>query len=205
MRGFDGRMAADSAAPTIEVFARTYLWKLLLESKLGNDWENYEWSESSVALENILQSQPDRWLPSAYGNFDELLTAAVEGAVSYGPSDLSSWKYGKEFPVEVNHPLFGSIPVMNRWTGPGRKPQSGGSYTVKQVGRHFGPSERMTVDFSNLDASHFNIVLGESGQLFSPYYMDQWDAWYNNKTFSMPYSDEAVQSARSHELKLEPR
>lgn len=205
MRGFDGRMAIDSASPTIEVIARQVLWKLLLEAKLGNDWINYEWSESSVALENIVQNQPDRWLPPGYGSFNELLTAAVDKAASYGPSDLKSWKYGDEFPVEINHPLFGGIPIVSRWTGPGRLPQSGGTYTVKQVGRHFGPSERMTVDFSNLDGSHFNIVLGESGQLFSPYYMDQWDAWYNNKTFSMPYSDKAVEEAKSHELRLAPK
>src|SRR5579872_1341891 len=110
MRGFDGRMAADSAAATIEATSRQHLWKLLLESKLGNDWVNYEWSESSVALENIMQNQPDRWLPSAYGNFNELLTAAVEGAVSAAPTDLASWKYGNEFPVEINHPLLAPFP-----------------------------------------------------------------------------------------------
>lgn len=205
MRGFDGRMEAGRAAPTIEAMARQYLWKLLLESKLGNNWVNYDWSESSVTLENIVQNQPDRWLPLAYANFDELLTAAVEGAVSYGPPNLASWKYGDEFPVEINHPLFAGIPVLNRWTGPGQQPQSGGSFSVKQVGRRFGPSERMTVDFSNLDNSHFNIVLGESGQIFSPYYMDQWDAWYNNKTFEMPYSEDAVKGSKRHELTLTPK
>jgi len=204
MRGFDGRMSADSAAPTIEAFARLHLWKMLLESKLGDDWAEYEWSNSSVALENIMQNQPERWLPSGYANFNELLTAAVDWAASQGPSDLSSWKYGTQFPVEINHPVLGSIPIVNHFTGPGRQPQSGGSYTVKQVGRRFGPSERMTVDFSNLDNSHFNIVLGESGQFLSPYYMNQWDAWYNNKTFTMPYSDDSVLAAKSHELKLEP-
>jgi penicillin G amidase len=204
MRGWDGRMTADSAAATIDVVARQILWKLLLEAKLGNEWANYEWSESSVALENIVQNQPDRWLPSAYSNFNELLTAAVETAASYGPSDLSSWKYGDEFPVELNHPVLGVIPVVGRWTGPGRLPQSGGTFTVKQVDRRFGPSERMTVDFSDLDRSHFNIVLGESGQFLSPYYLDQWDAWYHNHTFTLAYSDEAVQTARHHELTLRP-
>lgn len=204
MRGFDGRMSADSAAPTIEVVARLRLWKMLLESKLGDDWDHYEWSDSAVALENIMQNQPERWLPAGYANFNELLTAAVDWAASQGPSDLSSWKYGKRFPLEINHPVLGSIPILNHFTGPGQQPQSGGTYTVKQVGRTFGPSERMTVDFSHLDSSHFNIVLGESGQFLSPYYMDQWDAWYNNKTFTMAYSDEAVLAAKSHELKLEP-
>ena len=208
MRGWDGRMLADLAAPTIEVRTRRYLWEMLLEPKLGNDADNYEWSEMAVALENIVDKQPDRWLPPGYANFNDLLTAAVEKALQDAPSDLQSWKYGEAYPVVITHPIFSGIPILHGHmsvAGPGRQPQSGGGYTVKQVGRGFGPSERMTVDFSNLDGSTFNIVLGESGQPFSPYYMDQWDAWYNNKTFPLAYSDEAVAGAKTHELKLQPQ
>ena len=204
MRGFDGRMVADSAAPTITVKSRLALWKLLLEPKLGENWEDYVWSEQAVAIETIVQTQPVRWLPPGCANFDDLLTQAVELAIADAPVDLQSWKYGQEYPVEINHPLFGAIPVLRNWSGPGRHPQAGGSYTVKQVGRRFGPSERMTVDFSNLDGSTFNIVIGESGQIFSPYYMDHWDAWYGNKTFTLAYSNAAVQGARTHELILMP-
>jgi penicillin amidase len=204
LRGFDGRMTASSVAPTIETRARFVLWKRLLESKLGPDWDMYAWSEAAVAFENIVQNQPARWLPSGYDNFNELLTAAVEDALKDAPSDLKAWKYGEEYPVEINHPLFAGIPILNRWTGPGQHPQSGGGYTVKQVGRRFGPSERMTVDFSDLDRSTLNIVIGQSGQLLSPHYMDQWDAWYNNKTFALPFSDQAVRSAKAHELTLTP-
>jgi penicillin amidase len=204
MRGFDGRMLADSAAPTIEVKARTALWELLLKPKLDTDWEHYEWSEAAVALESLVRDQPARWLPPDYANFNDLLAQAVENAVKDAPANLKSWQYGGAFPVEINHPLFGVVPGLRGWAGPGRHPQSGGTYTVKQVGRTFGPSERMTVDFANLDASTFNIVIGESGQIFSPYYMDQWPAWYGNTTFTLAYSDKAVQSAKTHELTLEP-
>jgi penicillin amidase len=205
IRNFDGRMLADSAAPTIEVNARKELWALLLESKLGEDWEHYEWSEAAVALETIVRDRPARWLPTGVANFDDLLTAAVESAIKNGPSDLKSWHYGEAFPVEINHPLFGAIPLVRGWASPGRHSQSGGSYTVKQVGRTFGPSERMTVDFSDLDASTFNIVIGESGQIFSPYYKDQWPAWYGNTTFNLAYSEAAVDRAKEHELRLEPK
>ncbi len=205
MRGFDGRMSADSAAPTVEVATRRALWKLLLEPKLGEEWVNYEWSESAVALETIVQNQPPRWLPPGVASFDDLLTKAVEDALVSAPADLAGWKYGQEFPVEINHPVLGALPVIGKWTGPGIKPQSGGSFTVKQVGRRFGPSERMTVDFSNLDGSTFNIVLGESGQLFSPHYMDHWNAWYRNTTFTLAYSDAAVRGAKTHELVLTPQ
>ena len=204
MRGFDGRMLADSAAPTIEVNTRKELWEMLLEPKLGREWDRYEWSLAAVALENLVQNQPARWLPPGYDNFNDLLATAVDRAVKDGPSDLKSWKYGKEYPVVINHPLFGALPGLRSLSGPGRHPQSGGGYTVKQVGKSFGPSERMTVDFSNLDASTFNVVIGESGQLFSPYYMDHWDAWYNNKTFTLEYSDAALKTGRAHVLRLEP-
>jgi len=207
MRGWDGRMLADSVAPTIEVRTRRYLWEMLLEPKLGNDADRYEWSEAAVALENIVAAQPDRWLPPGYANFNDLLTAAVEKALKDAPSDLKTWKYGEAYPVTIAHPIFSSFPILHGHrsiAGPGTRPQSGGGYTVKQVGRGFGPSERMTVDFSNLDASTFNIVLGESGQPFSPHYIDQWDAWYNNKTFTLAFSDGAVESSRQHELRLEP-
>jgi penicillin amidase len=207
MRGWDGRMLADSVAPTIEVRTRRYLWEMLLEPKLGNDAENYEWSEAAVALENIVANQPARWLPAGYDNFNDLLTAAVEKAMKDAPEDLKTWKYGEVYPVVISHPVFSGLPILHGQlsvAGPGMKPQSGGGYTVKQVGRGFGPSERMTVDFSNLDASTFNIVLGESGQPFSPHYMDHWDAWYNNKTFPLAFTDAGVQAAKAHELRLEP-
>ena len=62
----------------------------------------------------------------------------------------------------------------------------------------------MTVAFSNLDASTFNVVQGESGQLFSPYYMDHWPAWYGGTTFSLAFSDAGVNQSKAHELTLEP-
>jgi penicillin amidase len=204
LRNFDGRMDANAAAPTIEVRARFALWELLLKPKLGEAWHSYEWSEQSVALENIVTAKPDRWLPPGTANFNDLLTAAVEKAIATAPADLKSWKYGEEFPVVINHPLFSAIPGMSNVAAPGRHPQSGGGYTVKQVGWGFGPSERMTVDFASLDASTFNIVEGESGQLFSPHYLDHWAAWYGNTTFTLAFSDSAVRQTKSHELRLVP-
>ena len=75
---------------------------------------------------------------------------------------------------------------------------------MKQVGLGFGPSERLTVDFANLDASSLNIVTGQSGNFLSPYFMDQWQAWYQGTTFPLAFSVEAVEKARRHELKMEP-
>ena len=62
----------------------------------------------------------------------------------------------------------------------------------------------MTVDFSNLDNSTLNIVVGQSGHLLSPHYKDQFTAWYDGATFSFPFSDDAVKNAKKHELTLNP-
>jgi len=219
MRGWDGRMIADSAAPTIGYRARAELTRLLLEPRLGSapkdaneidsglTWKTYGWGMQSVWLENVLQHQPKRWLPQAYSNYDELLTAAVEAAVSgpEAPQDLAAWHWGAFHPVEIQHPILGRIPLLQRWTGPGVQPQSGSGYTVKAVSRSHGPSERLTVDLSDLDQSTLNLVTGEAGNFLSPYYMDQWTAWYEGYTFKLPFTQKAVAAAQQHVLTLRPR
>ncbi|MGA2981048.1 MAG: penicillin acylase family protein [Terriglobales bacterium] len=224
LRDWDGRMSADSAAPTIGTEARRELARLLLEPKLGAaaessnsrpgsgaesalSWKSYQWAMSSVWLENVLTKQPGRWLPPGYSDYGSLLTAAVENAVKKAgvPADLSQWKWGANYPVEIDHLVLSQLPLIGRFTGPGLHPQSGGGQTVKQVGRGFGPSERLTWNFANFDESTLNLVTGESGIFLSPYYMDQWAAWYGGSTFVFPFSQTAVEQHRAHEMTLVPR
>jgi penicillin amidase len=186
-------------------------------------WKSYQWAMGSVWLENVLTKQPARWLPPGYSDYGSLLTAAVENVVkqtgvasgdpakapsrviSEVPSDLSQWKWGKNYPVEIDHLVLSQLPVIGRFTGPGLHPLSGSGYTVKAVGRGFGPSERLTWNFANFDESTLNVVTGESGIFLSPYYMDQWAAWYGGSTFAFPFSQAAVEGHRAHEMTLAPR
>ena len=233
LRDWDGRMSADSAAPTIETKARQELARLLLEPKLGPaadgpslnaksgelSWKSYHWAMSSVWLENVLTKQPARWLPPGYSDYGSLLTAALENAVKHpqaelvpnpstvgsrAPADLSQWKWGETYPVEINHLVLSQLPLIGRFTGPGLHPLSGSGYTVKAGGRGFGPSERLTWNFADFDQSTLNVVTGESGIFLSPYYMDQWTAWYGGSTFAFPFSPAAVERHRAHEMTLEP-
>jgi penicillin amidase len=206
MRNWDGTMSVDSAAPTVAYFSRRKLEELLLKPRLGDEWQQYKWFMSSVWLETILSHQPARWLPVGYANYDALLTAAVEGAVSdaEAPSALAMWKWGRVHRVDIKHPFWSSFPILKRGAGPGPQPLSGDGQTVKQVSTHFGPSERLTVDFSDFDNSTLDIVNGQSGNIFDEHYNDQWDVYYRGRTFSLPFTAAAVQKAGVHELKLEP-
>jgi penicillin amidase len=217
MRSWDGRMQASSAAPTIAENSILQLRRLLLEPKLGSapadstkddalSWRTYSWEMRSVWLENILLHRPPRWLPEKYPNYDELLTAAVDAAVNSpdAPHDLASWRWGAFNAVEIQHPILGKIPLIRRWSGPGMQEQSGSGYTVKAVTRYHGPSERFTANLADLDQSTLNLVTGQGGNFLSPYYMDQWKAWYGGTTFTLPFSAKAVDAAKAHRLELEP-
>jgi penicillin G amidase len=229
LRDWDGRMSADSAAPAIETTARRELARLLLEPKLGAaadgsrsdpfaeplpapaagtlSWKSYQWTMSSVWLENVLTKQPARWLPPGYSDYGSLLTAAVENTVKRAgtPADVSQWKWGQSNSLRIEHPVLSQLPLIGRFTGPGSHPLSGSAYTVRAANRKLGPSERLTWNFANFDDSTLNLVTGESGVFLSPYYMDQWTAWYGGSTFEFPFSLAGVEKHRAHEMTLAPK
>ena len=130
--------------------------------------------------------------------------AATSGCRRAPPKDLASWRWGQFNAVEIEHPVLGKIPIIRSWSGPGVQEQSGSGYTVKAVTRHHGPSERFTANLADLDQSTLNIVTGQGGNFLSPYYMDQWSAWYGGTTFTLPFSAKAVQETKAHKLVLEP-
>ncbi|HEY1731640.1 MAG TPA: penicillin acylase family protein [Terriglobales bacterium] len=207
MRNWDGTMDVDSAAATIAVYSRDKLNEMLLKAKLGNDWTMYRWFPRSVWLEDVLTHEPARWLPGGYSSYDQLLTAAVEAAVSDPGAAhvLSLWRWGRMHRVEVTHPFWSHFPILKKTAGTGSQPWSGDENTIKQVTTKFAPSERLTVDFANLDGSTLDIVNGQSGDIFDDHYNDQWDAYYHGRTFPLPFSPEAVHHTAAHRLTLEPQ
>ncbi|MDE3149196.1 MAG: penicillin acylase family protein [Acidobacteriota bacterium] len=206
MRSWDGRVTIDSAAASLVTRARAALWPLILKPKLGKDDGEYHWEESNFAEEEIVMHAKPEWLPKGYKNWDALLTEAVRKGMKNGhaPSDVAKWAYGSWHVVDIEHPLAAFLPFLGRIAGTGPQPMSGDRTTVKQVGRTFGPSQRFTMDWSNIDGSTENIVLGESGNPFSPYFRDQWSDWYEGKTFAFPFSPAAVAAQTRHTLRLLP-
>jgi len=204
LRRFDGKMSMDSPGAAIEMRARQWLTRTLLNGKLGNDAALYTWFMKTVWLENAVAFQPARWLPGEYTSWDALLEASVEAAVKDpdAPQNLANWKYGDYATVQIAHPVFGKIPLLKKFATTEKLPQSGNGITVKQVGGMFAPSERFTADFADLDQSTLNIVNGQSGNLFSPYFNDQFQAWYRGTTFGLPFKPETVDRTAAHRLTL---
>jgi penicillin amidase len=217
-------MSTDSAAASIILRARQAFWPLILEPKLGKDADSYAWAEKNFAEEEIIMHGTDNgvangtvdaggshssWLTPGFKDWDALLTEAVRKGMISGDAPkeaeaLSEWKYGSWHVVDLEHPVFGLLPIVKGWTGTGAQPLSGDTTTIKQAGRAFGPSQRFTMDWSAPDASTEDIVLGESGVPMSAWFRDQWSYWYGGTTFAMPFSEAAVARQTGHTLQLTP-
>jgi penicillin amidase len=206
MRSWDGRLSTDSAAASVVTRAREALKPMILQPRLGDLAGQYFWSESNFALEEIVMHANPDWLPPGYKDWDAALTEAVRRGMDRGkaPADVSRWNYGSWHVIDLEHPLAGFLPIVGDIAGTGPQPLSGDTVTVKQAGRAFGPSQRFTMDWSNIDGSTENIVLGESGNPLSPYFRDQWNDYYNGTTFALPFSPAAVGAQTQHTLRLLP-
>jgi penicillin amidase len=225
LRDWNGNVDADASAPAIVDAARIALWPLLLDPQLKPDAQTghpadnhadnadllYIWGEKAYAEEWLVMHTPARWLSPKYPTWDDLLTFAVFKGLSeaHAPGNLKNWRYGKVASVDIEHPIFVQSQILRRLIGfpigTGVEPQSGDRTTVKQVGRTFGPSERFTADLADLDHSTLNVVLGQSGNPASPWFMNQWPVWYHGTTLPMPFSKAAVDAATTHTLTLTPK
>jgi penicillin G amidase len=206
LRSWDGVINANSAAAAVIAAARQAFWPMVLKPKLGDDWRLYSWGEKAFAEEEIVTHSPAQWLPAGYANWDEFLTAIMKQglAAEHSPADLKNWQYGQIRKIDLEHPLYGMLPWFKKWTGTGAQPRYGDVTTVDQMGATLGPSQRLTVDWSNLDNSTENIVYGQSGNPLSPWYSDQWPYWYGRTTFTLPFSEQATVAGAKHTLRLTP-
>jgi penicillin amidase len=225
LRSWDGNVSVNSAAAAIVASTRAELWPMLLipqmqkpnaihnpsAPKLSPSAQDdilnlYTWDEKTSALELILQHTPARWLPSAFPSWDDFLTTAVARGLRFdhAPANLSTWTYGSIHPLDIPHPVFGShspiSTLLGVATGTGDHPNSGDNTTIKQTGLHFGPSERFTADLSNPDNTHANITTGESGNPSSPWFLDQFLAYLNGSTYTLPLTHPNT----THTLTLTP-
>ena len=177
----------------------------------GNLAGQYRWGERGCVEEMLLTNSPARWLPAGYANWNDFLATVVRRGLknAKAPRDLSTWQQGKAFPVDIEHPLFAGSALARALvgvpTGTGPQPHGGDGTTVQQMTTAFAPSERFTADLSDSDRTTLNVVLGESGNPASGWYMDQFSDWLTGRTYNFPFTPAAAQPTIAHTLTLTPR
>jgi penicillin amidase len=186
LRSWDGHVTANSAAASITDATRRALLPILLQPRLHDAWQLYSWGESSYALELLLEHTPERWLPSQYADWNELLTAALENGMheSSAPADLKTWTWGSRHTLDLKHPVFGASRFLHVLSGApetGDQPMSGNGFTVRAFNGTHSASMRFTTDLADPAHSTLSLPMGESGNPASPWFMDEWPTWFAGK------------------------
>ncbi|MFL6288387.1 MAG: penicillin acylase family protein [Actinomycetes bacterium] len=128
--------------------------------------------------------------------------------------DQSAWRWGDLHQLELRNPTLGEsgIAPLEAIFNRGPFETAGGEGIVDATGWtayrgydvNWVPSMRMVVDLTDVDASRWVQLTGESGHVFSPHYTDQFAAWAAGDTYEWQFSADAVSATAEDTLSLRP-
>jgi penicillin amidase len=188
LRSWNGQMAIDSGAPFLIELAYQHMRSALLSAAAPNADVAYTYPMSPAVIEKLLRERPAGW----FADYDQTLLRVLVDAVEEGERmeghDQKRWRYGDYLRVTIAPPVVSHIPWIGKYFAIGPVPMSGSGLTVKQTTTRLAPSMRMDADLGNWDGSLLNVQIGESGQPLSSHFKDEWDAWYNGRSFPMEFN-----------------
>ena len=187
LKKWNGQMTADGAAPMIASLIYQHLRKAIVERASSGSALTYDREIAPAVIEGIVRSESRDWFP----DYDQLLIEVLHDAVAEGRRlqgrNLGRWDYGNQHVLRLAHPLLSRAPLIGRYFRLPAVELSGNPTTVKQNNRRLGPSMRMVVDLSDWERSLANVSVGQSGQVLSSHYKDQFDAHMSGRSFPMQY------------------
>jgi penicillin amidase len=201
LRSWNGQMDRDLAAPFLIALVYQHVRTAMAENAAPGKSQAYTLTMAAAAMERLLRERPQGW----FGDYDQMLLGALVDAVEEGTRiegrDLAKWSYGRYWTVAIPHPVIHQVPLVGPYFDIGPLPMSGSSTTVKQTTHTLGPSMRMNADLADWDRSLLNILTGQSGEILSSHYRDQWPAYYQARSFPMPFDKGEV----GNTLEFQPR
>jgi penicillin amidase len=207
LRAWDGRMEKDLAAPFLISLLYQHVRTSVAESASPGKGQLYEYAMGPAVIGKLLRERPEGWFRDYDAMLLRALVDAVDEAKRIQGGNAARWKYGAYLRIEIDNPVLHaalrSIPAIGRFLDIfeiGPVPMSGGATTVKQTTRALAPSMRMNADLADWDRSLLNVQVGQSGQPFSGHYKDQWDDYYNGRSYPMQFDHVEAKST----LELRP-
>jgi penicillin amidase len=188
LRTWNGQMDRGQAAPFIITLAYQHVRTSVAENASPGQGPAYVPQVAPAVIEKLLRERPSGW----FRDYDEMLLRAFVDAVEEGRRiqgrDVKRWQYGAYLKVAIMNPIVHRLPVVGKYFDIGPVPMSGSSTTVKQTTQLLAPSMRMNADLADWDRSLLNIVTGQSGQILSSHYRDQWKDYYNARSYPMQFN-----------------
>jgi penicillin amidase len=140
-----------------------------------------------AVVETLLRTRPAGW----FADWDEAILSSLAQGLEDGHRtqgrDPSRWVYGKHQPLLLGNPVGRHLPLVAGLFDIGPVPMSGSPTTVKQYTGGLGPSMRLDADLADWDRSLLEGTTGQSGQVLSRHYKDQWDSYYYAQSFPMQF------------------
>jgi penicillin G amidase len=206
LASWDGQMKSASVEATFVVQTERAIARNLFHPYMADTLPIYP--RGDVFVEKVLRERPAMWLPAEFHSYDDFLIASADLAVAElttasGQTDISKWAWGKRNALFMAHAL-GQTGFLARIFSIGPIEQSGSTGCIKAMGPTYGPSMRLVADTSDWDRSLMEITTGESGQVSSDNYRDQFPEWFAGRTMLAAFSAAAVQRSTAHTLRLLP-
>ena len=197
LRSWNGQTDKALAAPFLISLAYQHVRTAVAESAAPGFGAAYDFQIAPAVIERLLRDRPAGW----FRDYNEMLLRALADAVEEGVRiqgrDLKRWQYGAWMRAEIRHPIINQIPLVGKSLGQlpligkyldiGVLPMSGSGTSIKQTTRTLFPSMRMTADAGDWDRSLLNELTGQSGQIFSRHYVDQWPDYYAGRSYPMRF------------------
>ena len=186
---WNGQMEKSLAAPFLIALIYQHVRTAVAENASPGNGAAYDLQIAPSLIEKLLRQRPPGW----FQDYDQMLLRALADALEEGARiqghDLKRWQYGLWLRVEIDHPVIHQIPWIGKYFDIGPLPMSGSSTSVKQVSRGLMPSMRMTAEPGAWDRSLLNELTGQSGQILSRHYRDQWPDYYAGRSYPMQYGE----------------
>jgi penicillin G amidase len=207
LKDWNGIATPDSVEVSFLTAVRRSLLAMILEPYLGEDAALYQW-RSMAFLQKVLTERSAKWLPSGYKSYEELLSAAADKAVAKLADQTKSqrpedWGWSKFNALQSLHPIGQEGVLKFIFSLPDRA-QPGTGYSIRAAHPRMGPSERFVANPADWDKTIQLISTGESGQVGSSHYSDQFSYWFEGKAIWSPFTDAAEKAATKHTLVLKP-
>ncbi len=191
LQDFDGRMAADRAAPLILAAWVDELTRGIVAARVGAATfaATYGKRDFRAGIEGILARRDPWWCAPLDCNaqVSQALDRALQRLQAAHGSDVGRWQWGQAHAALSSHRPFGGVAVLAGIFNV-RQPSGGDSYTVN-VGQYV-PSDgkapfanrhaaslRAIYDLSRPEASVFIYQTGQSGLALSERYADMAQEW----------------------------
>lgn len=217
LKGWDGTMSRNQAAPLIFLTWMDFVKERLLADELADLYPSYR-GNRPILIRNILTKQSvwcDDVTTAAPESCSQIVSQAFEDTLNWlkarpenKDQDMMDWRWGNFHKARFTHSLFGLIPVLSGPTTVEIE-TDGSDHTVNRGGyrsargrapflHSHGAGLRAIFDLSDLDQSQFMIAVGQSGHPFSSHYDDLNLPWRDGLVFTLPRFEDVPEERALH-------